>query len=170
MTLAAVVLHPHPGMGGDSTHPLVATISQRLADRGVSIATPDIDDPDFALASADLAHAASDLLAESGADGLVLVGYSWGSVVSSLVSVDGLAARVLVAPPVSMMKLGAYDGLPGLVLVPDHDEFGGPDAVAQALVGCDNLVAETVAGCDHYLVGAVDRIAARVVEWTTAML
>lgn len=169
MTLAAVVLHPHPGMGGDSNHPLVTAVAERLGIAGVATATPDIDDPDFARASSDLAHAAADLVVSSGAERLVLVGYSWGSIVSSLVSTGGLVGRVLVAPPVAMMSLGPDDHLPGLVLVPAHDEYGGPAAVGHAVDGRDGLLVETVEGADHFLVGAVDRVATRVVEWTTSL-
>lgn len=165
MTLAAVVVHPHPGMGGDSSHPLVSTIARRLDEAGVAAATPNIGDPDFARASSDLAHIASDHMVATGADRLVLVGYSWGSVVSTLVSVGGLVGRVLIAPPVKMMSLGPDDHLGGLVLVPTHDDYGGPEAVGHALDGHDGFVIEPIDGADHFLVGAVDRVAERVVAW-----
>lgn len=154
-------------MGGDSGHPLVTAIAGRFDALGMTTATPDLPDPGFPRACADLIHAADELVAKSGAERVVLVGYSWGSAVASMVTVDGLIARVLVAPPVAMMELGSDDGLPGLVLVPAHDDFGGPDAVDHALAGRDGLVIETVDGADHFLIGATDQVAQRVVEWVS---
>lgn len=165
MTTAAVVLHPHPGMGGDSTHPLVTTITDRLVEGGVAAIRPDLSDPDPGQSAEALRGVVDDLVAETGADRLVLIGYSWGSVVSSMVTMPLLVARVLVAPPVGMMSLDGDDGTPTLVLVPAHDQFGGPDAVRDAMGDRDGIEIEIVDGADHFLAGAIDRIATRAVDW-----
>ena len=164
MTLGAVVLHPHPSMGGDSTHPLVVAIADGLAAKGVAAVRPDLRDPNPQPSAAVLEEVATGLEAER----VYLVGYSWGSVVSALAKPDGLAARVLVAPPVSMQFPDAGDGTRTLVLVPEHDQYGGPDAVRAALGEWENTTIEVVDGADHFVMGAVDQIATRVVEWLTS--
>ncbi len=166
--VAAVVLHPHPGMGGDRHHPLVVAVAEGLAARRVAALRPDLTDPDPDVAAAGLEAASTELLVEAGATRLVLVGYSWGSIVTLRARPEALAARVLVAPPVSGFELGGTDGTPTLVLVPAHDQFGPPDAVSAALDGWEGTVMEVVEGADHFLAGAVGRIADRVADWVVA--
>jgi alpha/beta superfamily hydrolase len=165
---AAVVLHPHPAMGGDRHHPLVVAVAEGLADAGVAALRPDLTDPDVAVSAGALTDLATELGAEVGVERLVLVGYSWGSVVSSRASPDGLAARVLVAPPVAMFDLPSLDEVPALLLVPAHDQYGGPDAVRAAVDDTSTATVEVVEGVDHFLAGAIARIAQRAVEWLTA--
>lgn len=168
---AAVVLHPHPGMGGDSSHPLVVAMADGLAGLGVEALRPDLRDPDPVTAVGALAALLDPLLADTGAADLVLVGYSWGSVVSTLVRAPQLRGRVLVAPPVGMLELPAPDdGVPTLALVPAHDQFGGPDAVDATIGRWPGASVEVVPGADHFLAGAVDRIAARAVAWVDDLL
>ncbi len=115
-------------------------MAERLAAQRVAALRPDPTDPDPAASASALEALATGLAAEVGADRVVLVGYSWGSVVTSLAAPPGLAARVLVAPPAAMFDVVAEDDLPRLVLVPAHDQFGGPEAV-EAM--------ERLAGHDH---------------------
>jgi alpha/beta superfamily hydrolase len=89
-------------------------------------------------------------------------------VVASLALPDGLAARVLVAPPVSMMTASTDDVTPTLVLVPAHDQYGGPEPVAEMMGGWPAVTLEVVDGADHFLAGAIDQIASRVEEWVIA--
>jgi alpha/beta superfamily hydrolase len=167
---AAVVLHPHPSMGGNRHHPLVASVADGLAGVGVAALRVDLVDPDPRPAAALLEAIADDLLATTSTDRLVLVGYSWGSVVSLLARPDAVVARALVAPPVSMLGAADEDGTPTLVQVPAHDQFGPPDAVRDALGGWPATEIEVVKGCDHFLVGAIAPIADRVVGWTRSVL
>lgn len=173
----ATVLHPHPAMGGDRTHPLVVSLAEALASAGVLAVRPDLPDADTGAASAQLASLAGALAEEHGTDHVLLVGYSWGSVVSALTlpSTGHLAGRVLVAPPVSVMGEDLRRALeataaPTLVLVPAHDQYGPPDAVRAALAEVPDLAIEVVEGCDHFLVGAVQRITDRAVAWVRDLL
>lgn len=84
---------------------------------------------------------------------------------SALAAPSGLAARVLVAPPVAMFELPSSDDAPALLLVPAHDQYGGPEAVATAIEGSTTATMEVVDGADHFLTGAISRIAGRTVEW-----
>lgn len=167
---AATVLHPHPGMGGDRHHPLVVAVAERLAAEGVAAARIDLPDPIFAPAVEQLEGAAAGLAAESGVASVVLVGYSWGAVVSSMAAPAGLVARVLVAPPAPMLVRDPIDAIPTLVLVPAHDQFGPPDAVRSAVAAWPAVTVEVVEGCDHFLAGAVARITDRTVTWLTEQL
>ena len=150
---AAVVLHPHPGMGGDSSHPFVQTVAFLLGGLGMQVVTPDLRDPDVATSAAELTRIADGI----DADELFFVGYSWGSVVASHSSPARLVARVLVAPP-GLMPLGDVSTLPTLALVPEKDQYGGA-----LLPG--NVTVEVIAGADHFLWGYVDAIAQRCVDW-----
>lgn len=165
VTVAAVVLHPHPSMGGDRHHPLVVAVAEELAAAGVAALRLDLTDPDPVMSARALEAAADELLTEVGADRLVLVGYSWGSVVSLLANHPSLVRRVLVAPPVSMLEMGSGDGVPALVLVPAHDQYGGPEAVTAAMGDWAATTIEVVPGADHFLAGAVAPIATRAVAW-----
>ena len=171
-TTAAVVLHPHPGMGGDRHHPLVVAMCEGLAEAGVAALRVDLADPDLDASADALTAITVDLLQDTAADRLVLVGYSWGSTVAALAAPAGLTARVLVAPPVTMLDPAVTAMLrsgevPALVLVPAHDQYGPPDDVSAALDGAPNKTIEVVEGTDHFLAGAVGRIATRAVVWIT---
>ena len=148
---SAIVLHPHPAMGGDSSHPLVVAVASRLVARGAQVTTPDVRDPDVATAAATL-------------ESSILVGYSWGSVVVSHASADGVVARVLVAPPASM-AVHVDPTVPTLVLVPERDQFGGLDATRASFAEHPRATVEVVPGADHMLWGHIDEIADRVVAW-----
>lgn len=163
-TAVATVLHPHPGMGGDRHHPLVVALSEGLAAAGVAALRLDLADPDVTRSTAALVAAMNDLAATHGTDRRLLVGYSWGAAVTARAEVPGLSARVLVAPPVTMLDLEARPE-PTLVLVPAHDQYGPPEAVMEAVAAWPDATVEVVEGCDHFLAGAVDRIATRAVAW-----
>lgn len=146
-------MHPHPGMGGDSSHPFVVSVARLLEAGGVAVITPDLHDPDVSSAASEVER----LAAELDADRLFLVGYSWGSIVVSHAQPARLAARVLVAPPAAM-PLGDVATHPVLALCPENDQYGGAVLPTSATV-------ETVPGADHFLWGHVDEIAARAVDW-----
>ncbi|HEX4865993.1 MAG TPA: hypothetical protein VFV32_00045 [Acidimicrobiales bacterium] len=168
---AAVVLHPHPGMGGDRHHPLVTAVATSLANVGIAALRLDLRDPDVDAAASALTAAAVELRAQLDVDRLVLVGYSWGSVVTAEACPDGRVARVLVAPPVTLLGGRLPSGeAPTLVLVPAHDQYGPPDAVEALLGGRPGTEIEVVPGADHFLVGAVARIATRTTEWVDGLL
>jgi alpha/beta superfamily hydrolase len=154
-------------MGGDRHHPLVVAVSEGLAAAGVAALRVDLHDPDVGTSVAALEQVAAGLLEEVDVDRLFLVGYSWGSVVTSSAAPARLSARVLVAPPVAMFDLPSSGDVPALVLVPAHDQYGGPDAVRAAMDGSGVATMEVVDGTDHFLAGAVGPIAERAVAWLT---
>jgi alpha/beta superfamily hydrolase len=165
-TAAAIVVHPHPAMGGDRHHPLMVAMADALSAAGVATMRLDLPDPRVTWAADTLATEAADLRMQVGVDRLLLVGYSWGAAVVAHSSVDGLASRVLVAPPITMLDLPSR-AEPTLVLVPAHDQYGPPDDVKAALGTWPDATIEVVDGCDHFLAGAIARITARTVAWLT---
>jgi alpha/beta superfamily hydrolase len=165
-TAAAIVLHPHPAMGGDRHHPLVVALADALSAAGVATLRLDLSDPSVPAAAAVLATEAADLRTKVGVDRLLLIGYSWGAAVVAHTAAEGLAARVLVAPPVTMLDLPPQSE-PTLVLVPAHDQYGPPDDVKVALSGWPHATIEVIDGCDHFLAGAIDRITTRAAAWLT---
>jgi alpha/beta superfamily hydrolase len=170
-TAAAVVLHPHPAMGGDRHHPLVVAVAEGLARIGIAALRVDLTDPDPGPSATVLEQLSAELLEQTGTERLVLVGYSWGSVVSLLAQPPQLVARALVAPPASMLTSPVpEDGTPMLVQVPAHDQYGPPETAHEAFGGRPGTEIEVVEGCDHFLAGAVARIAERTVAWVGAQL
>lgn len=156
-----MVLHPHPEMAGDASHPFVVEVAKRLTALGLQVATPDLRDPDIATSATALRAVAESI----DADGCILVGYSWGSVVVSHAAPTALAARVLVAPPVSLGAGVAVVDVPTLVLVPEHDQFGDIDVTRAAYGGQELATVEEVRGADHFLWGSIDVIADRIAQW-----
>jgi alpha/beta superfamily hydrolase len=165
-TAAAIVLHPHPAMGGDRHHPLVVALADALAAAGVAALRLDLPDPDFTRAAEALAIQAKALRDEVLVERLVLVGYSWGSVVAAQADTDGVAARVLVAPPVAHVELPVRTE-PALVLVPEHDQYAPPAVVEPVFASWADASVEVVDGSDHFLAGAIGRISERAVAWLT---
>jgi pimeloyl-ACP methyl ester carboxylesterase len=153
-------------MGGDRHHPLVVTVADGLAAAGVAALRLDLRDPDVGTSASRLVQELADLPAELAVERRLLVGYSWGAAVAAAADVPDLAARVLVAPPVTMLDLESRSE-PALVLVPAHDQYGPPAATRDALAGWPDATVEVVDGCDHFLAGAVDRISDRAVAWLT---
>jgi alpha/beta superfamily hydrolase len=167
----AVVLHPHPGMGGDRHHPLVVAVCEHLAERGVAALRLDLPNPDPVAEVPHLVAAATELAADEDVARIGLVGYSWGSIVAASAAPPGLVARVLIAPPAAMLAIDPReDELPTLVLVPAHDQYGPPDEVERLLGEHPGTTIEVVEGADHFLAGAVARIAGRAASWLAAQL
>jgi alpha/beta superfamily hydrolase len=163
-TAAAIVLHPHPAMGGDRHHPLMVALASGLSAAGVAALRLDLTEPSTSAAAERLTAEAVTLRSELGVDRLVLVGYSWGAAVVALAGPEGLDARLLVAPPAMMLEVPAQPE-PTLVLVPAHDQYGPAADVEAALSGWPDVTIEIVAGCDHFLAGAIGRITDRAVDW-----
>ena len=163
---AAVVLHPHPAMGGDRHHPLVVAVATGLAEAGIAAMRLDLRHPAVEISADVVAATADELRASVEVEQLFLIGYSWGAAVVARATVDTLTARVLVALPVTMLDLPPQPE-PALVLVPAHDQYGPPAEVRAAMAGWPDATVELVDGCDHFLVGAVGRISERAVTWLT---
>ncbi len=59
--------------------------------------------------------------------------------------------------------------VPTLVVVPELDQFGGPDATKAAFGGQPLITMEVIPGADHFLWGSIESIAQRCVDWLVSV-
>ncbi len=132
---AAVVLHPHPLYGGSMHNNVVDALARAAA--GASMAVLKFNfrgvggssgQHDQGRGEQDDVLAATDWLARRAPAPLVLMGYSFGSLVGSAAAADlaGLAGGVWVSPPWVMGPLAPWPAGAGplLVLAGGRDEYG----------------------------------------------
>jgi uncharacterized protein len=162
---AVVVCHPHPLYGGDMDNPVVTAVCRvaqvaglatvRFDFRGVrdSEGTHDQGVSERLDVAAALNEAAP--YAEDGP--LVLIGYSFGALVSLGVVDSRIDGWVLIAPPLaspaSLDRSAATDHRPKLVLGPAHDQFTPAEQWHDATAAWRNTLVEVVPMADHFLAG-----------------
>ena len=159
---AAVLAHPHPQFGGDRHNPIVETLFRSLPDAGVAVLRFDFRGVGRSEGSygegiderLDIV-AAIDIMAQLLPDlPLLLVGYSFGALVTLDVTDARVAAWVAVAPPLGAaptVRLIAADHRPKLVIAADRDQFTTLDAMRSATSAWSSTRLETLPGADHFL-------------------
>lgn len=153
--MRAVVLHPHPDMGGNRHNPVVVALARALVRAHT-----------FDFASSDPGVAVEQTLTELGDGAVWLAGYSFGGGIASLVDDPRVRGWILVAPALSMVTpVIATDTRPKLVLACEHDTFFAPDALRAATDGWAATTHATIEGTDHFLRGREHDVAARVASW-----
>ena len=176
----AVVTHPHPLMGGDMRNPVPAGLARALSAAGVDVLRFDFRGTGESGGSHDDGfgeqHDVDAAIVRAAAAGLpvVGVGYSFGADVLLACDPSALAAVVAVAPPFRILHVGDlrdHRGTPAtLVLSPAHDQFCGPDRARSITQDWPATTVEAVEGADHFLAGAVQRVADRVVAQARSAL
>ena len=167
---AAILLHPHPLMGGDMRTPVPDHLFRALPERGVAVLRVDFrgagrseGEHGGGIPEAADVRAAVDALGEA-APGLPvwLVGWSFGADVSLQVTDPQVAGWVLVAPPLSSVPeaamVAAGDARPTLLLVPQHDQFLDPGAAAARTAQWAAATVQVVPGADHFLAGRLGAV------------
>jgi alpha/beta superfamily hydrolase len=104
---------------------------------------------------------------------LVAVGYSFGAMVVLGLDHRSVAAKVLVAPPLTAMTTpaeGAAPAGPMLVLTPQHDQFCPPEVARPTVAGWVDAELEVVDDTDHFLTGRRQAAARRVAVWIAALV
>jgi alpha/beta superfamily hydrolase len=161
----AVLLHPHPDMGGNRFNSVVEAFYRALPAAGVSAARFDFPSSDEDAAVARTVEVVRSIPARP----LVLVGYSFGASIATLVSDDRLAGWFLVAPPFGLIGSRpvpiADDPRPKALAVPQFDQFSPPSDVRRATGPWVNTTVEAVAGADHFLAGALDLVVTQLLAW-----
>jgi alpha/beta superfamily hydrolase len=165
--IAAVLVHPHPDMGGDRFNHVVDAIYRVLPPAGLSAARFDLSSSDPEQARADTLLAIDMIDAAR----VAIVGYSFGADV-----VLGLAdARIegwfAVAPPLRFgdFEVIGADKRPKVLLVPELDRFSPPARVSELTSEWSNARVMTVDGADHFLNGHSAAVADAVRTWVAGL-
>jgi uncharacterized protein len=161
--LTAVLVHPHPHMGGDRFNHVIDAVYRTLPSAGVSVAR-------FDLSSADAREARSETLTTVdtiAAGQVVLVGYSFGADVALGIDDPRVVGWFAVAPPLRLEDFDAVamDVRPKALLIPQHDQFSPPDRVAALTGTWLKTTRTTLDGADHFLVGHGADVAKAVQTW-----
>lgn len=139
----AVVCHPHPLYGGTMDNKVVTTLVKAYAELGVPALRFNFrgtgasgGEHDEGVGEvADLRAAVDWLRDRSGADKVLLAGFSFGSGVVShgCLELDGVVHALFVAPPVGRYNFSGVRGFPCpvAVVMGDRDELVDPDSVYQ---------------------------------------
>jgi uncharacterized protein len=161
--LTAVLLHPHPDMGGDRFNHVVDAIYRALPPAGLSVARFDLSSSDPSQAHADTLLAIDTI----GAPHVALVGYSFGADVALGVTDGRVAGWFAVAPPLRFGDFTtiASDARPKNLLVPELDQFSAPDRVRELTSGWSNVSVASLGGADHFLHGHSAAVADAVRRW-----
>ena len=189
---SALLLHPHPGRGGDMYNAFIASIFVLLRNRGVAtlrfnFSTGD-DETDETVAPADAeddleallrcnkaeAQAAVEMLREKMPEGapVVLVGFSWGAVISLALARDDpqrIQALALVAPPINVLPPGMHPSRgdfarwPILLTAGDADEYCDVGRL-RAIAGGAATTCLVLDGVTHFLHGETAQAAALQVD------
>lgn len=165
----AVLLHPHPDYGGNRFHPFVSSLFRQLPDNSVSAIRFDFSSSNTATAHGEVLAAIDDGTARWPGLRAVLFGYSFGAGIAAGVGDGRIAAWYLLAPQVPMLKDAVIRDDPGpkAVIVPEHDQFSPPSAVAGELSEWRNTTLSTAPGVDHFL-GPVEPIVEHALGWVNS--
>jgi len=161
--LTAVLLHPHPDMGGNRFNHVIHALYEALPEGGFSAARFDFTSSDVGLA----AHEAAAVVEQCSTTGaVVVVGYSFGAGVALHVTGPAVVGWVLVAPYLggALGEAGA-DQRPKLVLVAERDQWSPPSRVQPIAAPWPNTTVTTIAGADHFLAGRTAPVVGAALEW-----
>jgi alpha/beta superfamily hydrolase len=158
----AVLLHPHPEMGGDRYNNVVAALYEALPDAGVSALRFDFSSSDLDVATADTRSALDRMTAEP----RFVVGYSFGGGVAATITDERIAGWYLIAPALTMFEPAIGDDpRPKAVVAAEHDHFFSPARLEMATSDWEATEHSTISGADHMFVGRTDEIANQCLEW-----
>ncbi|MGA2926913.1 MAG: hypothetical protein ABSG43_13120 [Solirubrobacteraceae bacterium] len=153
--MRCVLLHPHPGLGGNQHNNVIAALFATLDD-----ATR------FDFISSDPALAAGEVLAHLNDGPAWLVGYSFGGGVASLVDDTRVLGWCLIAPALAMVDpVIARDARPKHILAAERDTFSPPGSLRDATAAWKATTHDVVAGANHFLIGHETDVAGRCATW-----
>ena len=145
---SALLLHPHPDMGGDRFNNVVSALYAALPDAGVTAARFD-----FSSSNVDTAVAETiEVLDVLPADPRFVIGYSIGGGIAARLPDDQIAGRCLIAP--SLPKDGPRPS--AFVIAAEHDQFFAVDDLRPDAI---------VTGADHFFMGRTDEVVRLVLGW-----
>lgn len=166
---AAVLLHPHPLMGGDLHATVPSALATMLPDAGVTVLRFDFRGAGSSTGShggggpeaLDVCAALEWMHGETGRP-VWLVGWSFGADVSLQVVEPSVAGWIAVTPPLRTVALdtmvAAADPRPKVLLVAEHDQFCDPALAARRIAGWVDTALEVIRGADHFLAGRLREV------------
>ena len=162
-SLAAVLVHPHPDMGGDRFNAVIDAVYRSLPPAGVSAARFDVSSSDPLQARVDTLTVISAIVAPQ----VVLVGYSFGADVILSIDDTRVVGWFAVAPPLRLGDFAAVgpDARPKYLLVPERDQFSPPPRVRELTAGWTHTTVVSLADADHFLNGQATAVADGVRAW-----
>jgi uncharacterized protein len=180
-----VLCHPHPLYGGDMDNPVVVRCQEvsaaldlatlRFNFRGVGRSTGShgqgvAERLDVEAALVELRNALP------GADGMVLIGYSFGATVAAQVAANGerLKGLCLVAPPLALEGLALPPALgavpsPILVLGGTQDQYCPPSGLGAISARFPNAQVLSVEGANHFFFGKLFPLGEAVTAWIRSL-
>jgi alpha/beta superfamily hydrolase len=162
---AAVLLHPHPDRGGDRFNAVVDSLYRALPGAGVASARFDFSSSDTGSA----ARQTVEVIEVIPTRPLVVVGYSFGAAVATMVNDDRVAGWFLIAPPLRLVSADqstiGSDPRPKALAVPEFDQYTPPAEAAKLTEGWINTALNPLPGADHFLAGALNAVVDMVLAW-----
>jgi alpha/beta superfamily hydrolase len=162
---SAVLLHPHPDMGGNQFNNVITALYERLAADGITGHRFDFESSDPARS-----HEQARATIEEAAAPVYLVGYSYGGAVAAALDHPAIAGWGLIAPGFRLIAptIGA-DPRPKLVVTGERDPWVGPAAIDETTASWAATERAVVPGADHFFGGADAAAAAELVAaWIRA--
>ena len=163
-----VIGHPHPLYGGSRHDHLVQAMQHAAFDLDCHSIAPDFrgvgnsggvhDDGDSERLDLMAACELADMMNPDGA--IIMVGYSFGSVVALNVTHPLIQGWIGIAPPLPMLTadpLASRHAPPKILLAPQHDQFTPPDELRTRCATWTNTTVTELPSVDHFIaVGAKD--------------
>jgi alpha/beta superfamily hydrolase len=164
---SAVLLHPHPDMGGNQHNNVISALYERLPSIGI---TPHR----FDFASSDLEQARAQAVAaiEAAGEPVYLIGYSFGGGVAATIDHPGVLAWGLIAPALTLFEpVIGPDPRPKHVIAGERDAWFDPEMLTAATATWAATTIAVVAGADHFFGGGGDTRAAELITgWIAPLL
>ena len=161
----AVLLHPHPDMGGDRHNNVVSALYEALPPEGVTALRFDFSTSNVDTAASETREAL-DLLEDQPR---LIVAYSFGGGIAATIDDPSVAGWFLIAPALTMVQpVIGDDPRPKAIVAAEHDHFFSPARLEAASEGWEETEHMTVAGADHMFVGRADVVASLAVDWLAA--
>jgi alpha/beta superfamily hydrolase len=153
---AAVLLHPHPDMGGNQHNNVVSALYERLQPGPIGPIRFD-----FASSDLDAAGEQTAGVIEAAGQPVWLIGYSFGGAVAARIVHPAVLGWCLIAPALTLAASAiGSDPRPKHVIAAERDAWFGPDRLAAATADWRDASSETLAGADHFFAGRAAELAA----------
>jgi len=162
-SLAVVITHPHPLMGGDMYTPVPGGFFRAAAEkegvaalrfnfRGVGGSTGTHDEG--RAERLDVAAAIEHVAALAPGAPIVLAGWSFGADVSLTIDDSRIAGWYLAAPPLRVVDTAdmaaSTSAAPKVLAIGERDQFKAPSAAEATTAGWTATRVDTIAGADHF--------------------